>query len=84
MAIWIPAYTEELKMNAEVNIKNQKIFLYWEVTMAFIFWGDEQRFFFFCVTDKNTGIVRATLKSNYILSLAFHSEMSAKVFTFVC
>lgn len=40
--------------------------------------------FFFCITDKNTGIVRATLKSNYILSLAFHSEMSAKVFTFVC
>lgn len=51
--------------------------------MAFIFWGDEQRFFF-CIIDKNTGIVRATLKSNYILSLAFHSEMSAKVFTFVC
>lgn len=52
--------------------------------MAFIFWGDEQRFHFFCITDKNMGIVRATLKSNYILSLAFHSEMSAKVFTFVC
>lgn len=70
-------------MNTEVNIKNQKIFLYSEVTMAFIFWGDEQRFSF-CITDKNTGMVRATLKSNYILSLAFHSEMSAKVFTFVC
>lgn len=52
--------------------------------MPFIFWSDEQRFFFFCITDKKMGIVRATLKSNYILSLAFHSEMSAKVFTFVC